>query len=149
MATTFLEPGGDATFNVVSTTAGGFWGGIGGAPAIATDFVHGSHIKSIRFRPATGDAGLSPNGILADAGSRFSVYVYLAVLPTGGTSRFLVCETSGSTIVVEVAMTTAGVLQLKQGNSEVQIGSDGSTLSTGKWYRISLAYTITSTTVNR
>ncbi len=35
----FLEPGGDATFNVANTTNGGVWGTIFVAPYLATDFI--------------------------------------------------------------------------------------------------------------
>lgn len=146
MAVKFLEPGGDATFNVATTATGGLWDIIGGTPALATDFVHGSHLKSIRYKPAAGDIVRMPIGTVADAGARISFYIYIAALPSATTQLFLVSQSAG-TIIIKLQMTTAGVIQLATGTS-VQIGANGSTLSTGVWYRISIAYTITSTTVN-
>ena len=52
MAVTFLEPGGDADFLVGTTN--GFWNGAGGTvPTVGTDFVHGSHKKSIKYPKAS------------------------------------------------------------------------------------------------
>ena len=51
--------------------------------------------------------------------------------------------TSTPAIIFRVQVTSAGVLQFSNGTT--QLGSDGSTLSTGIWYRLSVAYTITST----
>ena len=146
MATKFLEPGGDATFNVATTTAGGFWKPGAGTPATATDFVHGNHQKSIKYAVNAQTYVQTPDAVLADAGTRISCYIYLNALPTG-TVSFYIGENSGFNIVFAVAVTSGGVLQLR--NNSTQIGSNGGTLSTGIWYRISLAYTITSTTVNR
>lgn len=152
MATIFLEPGGDATFNAALTTAGGFWDTTGGtAPTIVTDFVHGNHQKSIKFL-VSGTSGLrTAAGTLADAGGRISLYVYINTIPTNASETlFRLWKTGAAAIVVEVRMTqTTGVLKITNSNSGTQIGTDGATLSTGRWYRISLAYTITSTTVNR
>jgi hypothetical protein len=41
MATKFLEPGGDATFNTSAVGGGGMWFFVNNSPAVATDFVHG------------------------------------------------------------------------------------------------------------
>lgn len=147
MATTFLEPGGDADFAVAGTT--GFWnspfGNISGT--IATDFVHGSHIKSIKYAPNTSQKVTSPS-VLADAGSRISMYIYLVALPSSTTAIFSGHTSTGTdNDVFQIKITSGGVLQLFETTS--QIGSNGATLSTGIWYRISIAYTITSTTVNR
>lgn len=153
MATKFLNCGGDEDFAVATTN--GFWGQVVGTPAIATDFVHGNHIKSIKYRPANID---TVNGTaigtskvpLADTGTRISMYIYLVALPTS-TASIWSLHTPGNTTNVDsvtLRITGAGILQLF--NAETgQIGTNGTTLSTGVWYRISLAYTITSTTVNR
>lgn len=150
MATTFLEPGGDADFAVANPN--GFWKGIAGSPAVATDFVHGTHVKSIQYPVNAINNVRTANlasGILADAGSRISIYIYLNVLPSATASIFtLHTPTSGTDVdAVTVRLTSGGVLQLWN-KTVAQIGTNGSTLSTGVWYRLSLAYTITSTTVN-
>lgn len=137
MATIFAEPGGDADFLVATTT--GFWSSTTGTPAVATDFVHGNHIKSIK--PAVGSQSfMTKGGVLTDAGTRISFYLYLNALPSLTAFLFNLNQ-SGGAVVTSLNLTTGGVLQLE--------GISGATLVTGKWYRISLAYTITSTTVNR
>lgn len=147
MATKFLEPGGDADFLVGTTN--GFWNSIAGTPAVATDFVNGSHLRSIKYRPANGDVVRTIDGSFAPAGGRYSLYVYFVAIPTTATTGVVAITTSGGALsILNLKMTTAGVLQLWNRNV-AQIGTDGPTLSTGQWYRISLAYTITSSTVNR
>lgn len=145
MAVTFLEPGGDATFNVASTTAGGFWATTIGGPSIATDFVNGNHINSIKFRANSADTIDTPTNSISDSGTRISMFIYLNALP-GNTVDLVLALAGGFSYILR--LTSGGVLQLW--NSETsQIGTNGSTLSIGTWYRISLAYTITSTSVNR
>lgn len=146
MATKFLEPGGDATFNVASITAGGFWTSVAGAtpPVVATDFVHGNHIKSILYAKTSSSLIASA---LADAGSRISLYIFINALPGAEADIFSLRNSTPSTMV-KLRITTGGVLKITDA-SNTQIGSNGSTLSTGIWYRISLAYTITDTTHNR
>lgn len=144
MATTFLEPGGDADFLVGTTN--GFWSTVSGA-AVATDFVHGNHVKSIKFRPSNDDFIRSPAGVILNAASRISFYVYFNVLPNA-TVTFFNTATPSNSSTVSVRCTSAGVLQLWNGNIN-QIGTNGPTLSAGVWFRISLAYNITSGSVNR
>lgn len=147
MATTFLEPGGDATFNVANTTNGGFWGLKNGAVDVATDFVHGSHIKSIKYNPAgSGDLVRTPGGTAADAGTRFSAYFYFNALPSSNASFFRIVSATNAD-QLDLYLDASGVLTLADA-AATQIGGTGATLSTGTWYRISFAYTITSTTVN-
>ncbi len=141
MATKFLEPGGDADFAVATTN--GFWSAVTGSAAIATDFVHGAHIKSFSFGT---NGQLQRNTIMADAGTRVSFYLYIETLPSA-TSTILTALTAANATVVPIRLTSTGVLQLWNATT-AQIGSNGSTLSTGVWYRISYVYTITNTTTN-
>lgn len=145
MATKFLEPGGDATFNVATTTTGGFWSSTSGA-SIATDFVHGSHIKSIKYTAGNND-NVRTNNVVTGASGRFSFYIYFTAFASGSGSTFLrLLDTSGN-IVNALLVSSVGVIKLFE--ASVQIGSNGTTtLSTGTWYRISVAYTISSTSVN-
>ena len=143
MAVKFLEPGGDATFNVALTSAGGFWNTVTGTPTVATDFVHGNHKKSIRYAV---NAVTDIRTITAFAGSaRISYYTYFNALPSA-TSTLGVVFNSSANVVFRIRITSAGVLQLW--NDTAQIGSNGSTLSTGIWYRLCLAFTWTSSSVN-
>lgn len=145
MATKFLEPGGDADFLVGTTN--GFWGTNGGLAAVATDFVHGGHVKSIKYRSGVTDSVHTQASIVGDAGSRISFWVYITALPTTAALEIAGLRTA-SLSVVDIKITSGGVLQLFN-TTTTQIGTNGATLSTGQWYRISLAYTITSTLVNR
>lgn len=146
MATTFLEPGGDADFLVGTTN--GFWTSSAGTPTAVNDFVHGNHMKSIKYGVNVNDLVRPPIGSIADTGSRVSIYIYLNALPNA-TATFLRFNQSGGVICFSLRMTSVGILQLWDGTTIAQIGTNGSALATGQWYRISLAYTITSTTVNR
>lgn len=135
--TTFLEPGGDADFLVGTTN--GFWSTNTGSVVVATDFVHGGHIKSLKY--ATGsDSELLRTGVLADAGTRISFYIYLKAYPNADANTFLV-ETVGGSACFSWKITSTGALKLN--------GTAGTVLSLSTWYRVSLAYTITSSTVNR
>lgn len=147
MATTFLEPGGDAVFDVQNNGGTGqFWDTVSAGVSIATDFVHGKHVKSLKFLHAAGACSVIKRGILASAGSRSSFYIYINAYPSATIPiAAFTDEGSGG---FELKLTTAGVLQLARWDTDVQIGSNGPTLSTGVWYRLSFAYTITSTTVN-
>lgn len=146
MTTTFIEPGGDTDFQ---NPVGSFtlWTN-GSMPALDTVIVHGSHLRSLNYRPSVADRVQTVAGILSDAGSRISFYVYIKTRPANAVSSFAELCNSGGTMLVAFRLTSGGVLQLWNGTT-AQIGSNGATLNTGQWYRISLAYTITSTTVNR
>lgn len=148
MAVTFLEPGGDADFLIGTTN--GFWGGPSSSGVIATDFVHGSHKKSISFPANSSNVNYTINNIISDSGGRISFYIYLVALPNSNTSIAVLLSTNSSCL--SIALSSAGVLFFTQGGlgTGTQVGSNGTIpLSTGIWYRISLAYTITSTVVNR
>jgi len=144
-----MEPGGDADFAVAAVSgSGGFWSSIGGAPAVATDFVHGNHQRSIKYRASQPDTMTSGGGVMADAGRRISTYFYFNAIPSTTLGSIIRIQQSGGTNVVTLRITNAGVLQLWNAET-AQIGTDGPTLSLGQWYRICLAYTITDTTHNR
>src|ERR1035437_8104933 len=144
MAVTFLEPSGDADFANGIGASNNFWGT--GFGTTATDFVHGSHVKSIAYATTGSSALGSKTFVLNATGNRISVYFYINVLPNA--TAPILAASDGGVGGVMVKLTSAGKLQLARWDTEAQIGSDGSTLSTGIWYRISMAYTITSTTVN-
>ena len=141
MATTFLEPGGDADFGF------GLWSSETNA-TIVSDIIHGGHQRSIRFPPNTNGSVLASSVVSTTAG-RYSIYIYFVALPHANPSVPIVLNQSGvGNTIVAVNVTTAGILQLLDNNG-TQIGSNGSTISTGVWYRFSLAFTITSSTVNQ
>lgn len=132
-ATKFLEPGSDATFTVVANSGAGFWDIVSGAPASVSDFVHGTHQRSIQCRPNNADVLFTTN--LADSGTRISMYVYLVAYPASNRTLW---DTNSAEF--SLGISTTGVLSFK--------GTSGSTLALNTWYRISMAYTVTSSTVN-
>ncbi len=140
MATKFLEPGGDATFDFT------LWPGSSGGSVIASDIVHGTHPRSIQAVANVVNYVATAAAVVADAGGRYSFFVYVTALP-GATTTLASLVDSGGGTVASLRLTSAGVLQAW--SNSAQIGTNGATLSTGQWYRISLAWTITSTTVNR
>lgn len=142
MATKFLEPGGDATFNVAATNAGGLWSSVSGV-SLASDFVHGGHLRSIKFNTGVNSFVFAPASIMSNAGTRISFYIYMNALP-GATTQFFDNQSPWN-----VRITSGGILQMYNA-VPTQLGINGThTLSAGRWYRISLAYTITDTTTNR
>lgn len=147
MATTFLEPGGDADF-VNPTTTNGFWTTVIVTPSVVSDFVHGRHQRSIKYRANFNDS-VRRAGILTDAGSRVSFYIYIVTLPSATTNIIWMAD-DAVTNGVEIRLSSSGRLVLARFDTDAQIGATGiATLITSRWYRISIAYTITSNTVNR
>lgn len=140
---TFCEPGGDGVGGTL------VWDSIANTPTAVSTVTHGGHTYSIEYKPSgsSPDYVKSAAGTLSDSGSRISAYVYISALPSA-TSSMMSLRNAALTNLVTLRLTSAGVLQLWNGTS-VQIGSNGATLSTGVWYRISIAYTITSTSINR
>lgn len=135
--TTFLEPGGDADFGI------NLWTSDSGIAAVATDFVHGKHVKSIKYRPGNQDRIASPAGTLSDAGGRFSFWIYIVTLPNATATIGFTCQ-AGSTGIMGIKIKSTGVIFLDGGTPS----ADGPTLTTGVWYHFTFAQTVASTTVN-
>lgn len=143
---TFLEPGGDADFAVATTN--GFWGSVVGSVAIATDFVHGSHVNSIKCGPGFNYVR-TPANILNDTGTLISFYIYFNAIAAGGTAEIFAALTSGGSNIFALGLGGTGGAQLQLFNSSFsQLGVSAPAFSTGTWYRISIGYSITSSTVN-
>jgi murein DD-endopeptidase MepM/ murein hydrolase activator NlpD len=154
----FMESGGDATNSTtgntnLTTTTGGFYNTV--TTSTGSTVTYDTSKKetgpgSLKFTSGTSgtSAMVDKPGILADAGRRISAYVNFTNLPSTGRVNFISIDNSGeSTDIIDVDVTSGGVLQLwtaDPGGS--QIGSSGSTLSAGTWYRIDVSYKVTSTT---
>src|SRR3989344_6222174 len=140
--TTFLEPGGDADLNITLWTSTL-------AQTAVSDIVHGTHKRSLRGVPGV-RSRVQKNNACSDAGTRVSFYIYLVALPNATVPVYMTNSGLGSPTFgdhTRIQISSTGVLSLRYSGSN--IGSNGPTLNTGRWYRISLAYTIDSTTVNR
>jgi hypothetical protein len=137
MAGVFSEPGSDATGDLTFFTAT-----VGTVVSSTTQARTGS--RSFKCDSmASAVSYLRKDGIMADAGRRVTAAFYFEHF-FDAEQGIMTVATTASAFSVRVSST--GVLQLW--NSTVQIGSNGSTLSIGQWYRVTLAYIVTSTTVN-
>lgn len=143
MSTQFLEPGGDADFGIA------LWATSVNGPAVATDFVHGNHLRSIKYRPGHDDELITAAGTAVDGGGRASIWVYLNAYPDATTQILATCQSNQSSNIIEVRVTTAGVLRLTNNGGGTQFGSNGATLSLATWYRLCLVWTVSSTSVNQ
>lgn len=138
MTTIFMEPGGDATYDF------SLWSAIA-SPSIATDFVHGGHIKSFKVLKDGSQSYARFN--TTSLTGRLSCYVYFNALP-GADAQFINIYRSSAGVGVDLRISSAGVLKLFDTFTPAQLGSNGATLSTGIWYRITICWNITSATVN-
>lgn len=140
---TYLDPGGDADFGT----------GLGATPqtlpTVATDFVHGTHVKSYKFATGSGQS-IGAQAVLSDTGSRVSFWMYMNAKPTNSIVSLFDCVASsfGST-VFGLRMSSGGILRLYNSNVSAQIGSDGATLAIGGWHHILISWVITSGSVNQ
>lgn len=159
MGMTFAAPSGDETLGNPSATPFGPLlqnqdaagnSAQGGTVQAATDFVYGAHQRSYGFGgganfqyqiPAftTGAVGTQ------NANGRVNMRMYFVTLPNASSSIISMSQNLGSASV-RLRMTSGGVLQVFNGS--VQIGTNGSTVSTGQWYRMTVAFACASTTVN-
>jgi hypothetical protein len=144
MATLFLEPGGDATFNANIKTAvtPGLWDvSIHASPSVVSDFVNSSHLRSIKIAPnVVTDLTLSTSYNVSQG--RISFWMYINAFPSSDFDIFGFMNNSLQ-ILYSVGMTSTGVLK------SIFFGTTGSfTFATGQWYHITLAYTMTSNVAN-
>ena len=156
MAITFLEPGGDATQNVASYfTSGGFWGTVSGGALSTAKTVNG-HAHSIQYQSngygsyvrSVGGTQSQPSQAFNDTGTRANWYGWYNANPAATHDLFRVQKTGGGAVIFSIQITTAGVIQVWN-STTAQIGSNGTlSLPLQQWFRITVAYTITSTTVN-
>jgi len=88
----------------------------------------------------TSQCWMERNGVTADSGTRSSQYVYFDNFPTQSGSYDIFLEVGE----FDLGISNAGVLNLNY--NYTQLGSNGPTLSAGKWYRIALSYKVASAT---
>ena len=135
MATTFLESGTSATQGYEFFTSAGL------SPTSEGTIVH-TGPRSAKF---TAYQTATKAGVYVDAGGRGSFYVYLAAIPGSTVTLWEIKNTAnGRALALNILAT--GALQLAYGGGGTTTGS--TILSTATWYRISIAWTITSATVN-
>ena len=156
MATaTFMDTGGD-TDNQLQTGASGMWASLQNTArlGIVTDYVNPPHTRSFRIGPTSSQSSgallsanpLNNSPVLANSGTRVSFYFYMDVATNVLCNLWQVDTIYANGVYIRLNASN----QLELWNSTTaKIGSTGATtLTTGRWYRISLAYTQTSTTIN-
>lgn len=142
MAITFLEPGTDWT-NDLSLYAGSYAGGGGSVGSSAVQSHTGG--RAVRMQaPSGGDSAgvLAPHGSVADAGTRVSFYWYAG---TRG-PNFVGFRDASDNYRFELNLcsdTIPGSGYLTSNFSFIKNLS--TTFNAGQWYRISIAYVVTST----
>ena len=145
MATIFQEPGTDATFGFQ------FWTSATGGVTSDTAQVN-TGPRSIKCDSGAGNTVpiISRINTLADAGRRISFYIRFIDFPSSTIPIYNEHPPAGN-VGFTLEITSGGILQVWDGRpdaTKAQIGSNGSTLSTGTWYRICISYTITNSTTN-
>lgn len=141
MATTFMEPGTDATQDFTMFAASS------GATTSATDqaYTGPRSIKMSTGNPAAGCGARTPSGSASPAGTRFSArYRWSAVTPSINVNLAM-GQVSGALNTIGMQLRTDSTIGL----NIVGVGqsSTGLVVKPDTWYRLSYAFTITSTTV--
>jgi hypothetical protein len=149
MATTFLEPGTDATQDF------SLWGNstsvdLTGALTSATDQAH-TGTRSIKSSVGSNTGTLAQaytgDGIFSDAGGRFSIWIRLNAIPaTNKTAILWVGQSGFGSAVFAIGVDTAGKVTVGNEGGAGILGTGTTVVSDATWTRISAAYVITSTT---
>ena len=148
MATTFLEPGTDATFDfsLFPITAVV----VGNSLSSATDQVNTGprSIKSVVTVVNSNAYCVTPNGVVADAGALVSAFVrFSSVAPSVNTGFIGVEQADDGSSTLGISLDTNGTLAICANTVADFTKVNGATvLVADTWYRISFAYVITSTT---
>lgn len=141
MATTqFIESGTNAT--------GGFefWSSTAGTTTSDTTTKRNGNLRSIKLNTGSpaAVARATKTSILADTGRRISAWWNFPAVSPAGNNGFMTASNAAGTAVIQISLTTAGKLQINLAGAPNVQGTK--VLETNTWYRISLSYTITSTT---
>lgn len=145
MTCVWMEDGGDATGGANAAIEKWWYTTTyqaGGGPSTEQARTGSYSIKCTSGASGAATILYSATGIVGNAG-RCSFGIYLANLPTNNLMIWQL-RTSGGLEVFRLRITSAGVLQCFTSTSS-QIGSNGTTLSTGQWYRLCVAWSISTT----
>jgi len=138
MATNFIETP-DATQD------NKFWSSQAGTVAYDSTTATKSGVASWKIGAVGAQVNeLAKDSVVADSGTRISVYVRISSLPSVGRSIILIG--GGGEDIIKLQMQASGIMRIRDGN-DVTIGTSGITLSINTWYRIALCYVITSAAV--
>lgn len=127
---------GGITSQAIFMAAGGDEGGLGVTPtgsAAVDSSLHHSGANSIKY-DSTGSNAIATTGYTGaflTTGGYCSAWFYITNMPSSDT----VLMNLGSTFI-RVVLTSGGVLKLFTNTGGTQIGSNGSTVTTGNWFHL-------------
>ncbi len=125
-----------------------FWDSTTGTVTVDSANVRGTSPRSYKLNvnnPAV-TARARKNSILADAGRRISLWVYFPSVSQGAIDQILAVNTSGGGAnIFLLRLTTSNKIDVQAVGVTNTTGT--TTIAAGTWYRLTLAYTITSSTV--
>lgn len=138
--TTFMEAGSDATQGLE------FYQSTTGAVTSESTIVY-TGTRSIKLdtgNPAANAQVITPNGSVSDSGTRATWRFRFATLPGTIGNTFAFQTAGGGSNVFTVRVNTSGTLNLNAIGASTVNGTTAMSVNT--WYRISVAYVITSST---
>lgn len=143
MATIHQDAGGNATGGLE------FWTSITGTVTVSTDQPRfGPYSLKHASGAGNGAATVYKDGVMADAGRRISVWVYLAALPSTTFGFWNATGVGGTGITWQVRIDTNGKLALYRGVGPTLVATGTTTVPTNTWFRVSVGFVITSGSVN-
>jgi hypothetical protein len=131
------------------------WPARSGTVTVDSTIKRGSNLGSWKLNtssPATVAYMNTPTGVISDAGARISAWVYFPAIPTVAALFFLARPSGGTSGFggVGINLNPTGKLSLtgmNSGGGSVSPVYGNTVIQPNTWYRLSLAYTITSATV--
>jgi hypothetical protein len=136
-ATTFINSGGDSTFDLLAWTTT--------SNASIDGTISHTGPKSIKCGTGAVAGQVNKSGVIQDSGTRSSFWVYFPSIPAAQTIFASYGNEGGGTNVWRLRIETDGKLTVL-----VTTGTATGTtvLSAATWYRISFSYTVSTTTSN-
>lgn len=145
MATKYIDPCGDADGGVgllVSATSGTT------AVAASQAVVRGWHKYSYFHSIVSGSSYCEVTTALGTTSGRININIYVTAYPSSLNTMAVLTQTGLGTAVLELKMNTDGTIQLWN-SSTAQIGVSTAAIPLNRWVRVTLLYSLTSTTVNQ
>ena len=117
----------------------------GAVTADSTVLRRGTRSWNFSTSSPAASAFVTKQGVCSDAGGRVSAWVRFASVSPAANSPFVVLVNAAGTAIVQLALTTGGKLNI---NPVGATSVNGTTiLKTNVWYRVTMTWVLTSTTV--
>lgn len=142
-STLFMEPGSDA-----DNSTSNFYSRLNGSCSSSTT-QHHTGPRSISCNAGTGYSSVGEIGAVSSTAGRFSAYFMFANLPDSQAAILGLGNNDNFNLAAGINSTGKLTVVTSASGSYTVLATGTTTLSTNTWYRISLAYTITNSTVNQ